>query len=100
MLIFNRGKGIQFNIKINFPEYLDSNGITINQCGIYQLYGVVKYFGDNSSSGHFTAYCRSPIDNFWYFYNDAIVTSLMEQEKYKIQENGLTYILFYKQFKN
>ena len=100
IILLNRGKGIQFNIKINFPEFLDTNQIVLNPNGIYQLYGVVKHFGDNSSSGHFTAYCRSPIDNCWYFYNDAIVTPINEQEKYKIQENGLTYILFYRQYKN
>ena len=99
ILLFNRGKGIQYNIKITFPEFLDTNGIVINPNGIYQLYGVVKHFGDSSSSGHFTAYCRSPIDNLWYFYNDSIVTALNENEKYKIQDIGLTYILFYKRYK-
>ena len=99
IILLNRGKGIQFNIKINFPEFLDSKELSMNTSDIFILYGVVKHFGDNSASGHFTAYCRSPVDNLWYFYNDAIVTPLMEQDKYKIQENGLTYILFYKQYK-
>ena len=99
IIIFNRGKGIEFNIKINFPELLDTSEIAMNPNGIYQLYGIVKHFGDNSSSGHFTAYCRSPIDNCWYFYNDAIVTPINDQRKYEMQENGLTYILFYKKFK-
>ena len=100
IILLNRGKGIQFNIKINFPEYLDTNELSMNTKEIYQLYGVVKHFGDSSASGHFTAYCRSPVDNCWYFYNDAIVTLLNENEKYRIQEVGLTYILFYKKFKN
>ena len=62
ILLFNRGKGIQFKIKLTFPEQFDTNGIFINSSGIYQLYGVVKHYGDSSASGHFTAYCRSPID--------------------------------------
>ena len=99
IIIFNRGKGIEFNIKINFPELLDTSEIEMNPNGIYQLYGIVKHFGDNSASGHFTAYCRSPIDNCWYFYNDAKVTLVNDQRKYEIQENGLTYILFYKKLK-
>ena len=98
IILLNRGKGIQFNIKINFPEILNTNGIAINP-GNYLLYGVVKHFGDSSSCGHFAAYCRSPIDNCWYFYNDAIVTPINENEKARIQENGLTYILFYKHLK-
>ena len=96
ILLLNRGKGIEFNIKLLFPEEFDTSGIFINSNGIYQLYGVVKHFGDNNSSGHFTAYCRSPIDDLWYFYNDAVVTPVNEQEKYRIQEVGLTYMLFYK----
>ena len=97
IILLNRGKGIQFNIKITFPEILKTNGIFLNPCGDYYLYGVVKHFGESSSSGHFTAYCRSPVDNLWYFYNDAIVTPVNENEKYKIEENGLTYMLFYSQ---
>ena len=70
--------------------------MAINSNDNYILYGVVKYFRDNSSSGHFAAYCRSPVDNLWYFYNDEIVTLISEQEKTIIQNNGLTYILFYR----
>ena len=97
IILLNRGKGIQFNIKITFPEILNTNGIFVNPCGDYYLYGVVKHFGESSSSGHFTAYCRSPVDNLWYFYNDSIVVPVNENEKYKIEENGLTYMLFYSQ---
>ena len=100
IILLNRGKGIEFNIKIMFPEFFDTKGIFINPTGVYQLYGVVKHFGESSSAGHFTAYCRSPIDNRWYFYNDATVTPVNEQEKYRIQEEGLTYMLFYSQMNN
>ena len=96
IILLNRGTGIQFNIKLDFPEILSSNGIAINPSGNYLLYGVVKHFGDSSSSGHFAAYCRSPIDNQWYFYNDSIVTPINENEKGRIQDVGLTYILFYR----
>ena len=99
IILLNRGKGIEFNIKIMFPEFFDTKGIFINPTGVYQLYGVVKHFGESSSAGHFTAYCRSPIDNRWYFYNDATVTPVDEREKYRIQEEGLTYMLFYSKMK-
>ena len=100
IILLNRGKGIEFNIKIMFPEFFDTKGIFINPTGVYQLYGVVKHFGESSSAGHFTAYCRSPIDNRWYFYNDATVTPVDEREKYRIQEEGLTYMLFYSKMNN
>ena len=100
IILINRRIGVQFNIKINFPEILNTNGVVINQMRNYLLYGVVKYFEYNSSSGQFAAYCRSPIDNCWYFYNDAIVTPINENEKSEIQEKGLTFSFFYKLIKN
>ena len=99
IIILNRGKGRQFNIKINFPEEFDTNGIFINPSGIFQLYAVVKHFGESGSSGHFTAYCRSPIDNCWYFYNDDIVSPVGPQDMYQIRDIGLTYMLFYQKKK-
>ena len=99
IIILNRGKGRQFNIKINFPEEFDTNGIFINPSGIFQLYAVVKHFGESGSSGHFTAYCRSPIDNSWYFYNDDIVSPVGPQDMYQIRDIGLTYMLFYQKKK-
>ena len=99
IILLNRGKGRQFNIKINFPEEFDTNGIFINPSGIFQLYAVVKHFGESGSSGHFTAYCRSPIDNCWYFYNDDIVSPVGPQDMYQISDIGLTYMLFYQKKK-
>ena len=99
IILLNRGKGREFNIKLMFPEEFDTNGIFINPSGIFELYGVVKHFGESGSSGHFTAYCRSPIDHQWYFYNDDTVTPVKEQEKYQMQEIGLTYMLFYQKKK-
>jgi hypothetical protein len=92
IIIFNRDRGNENNIKINFPEILNTNGIVIDQTGNYQLYAVVKY---NYFSGQFMAYCRSPIDNCWYLYNDCNVSFINDDRKSEIQENGLTYILFY-----
>jgi len=96
IILINRGKGIEFNIKLSFPETFNSKGMAIYSNDNYILYGVVKHLGGNSSSGHFVAYCRSPVDNCWYFYNETIVTPINEEEKSVIQNNGLTYILFYR----
>ena len=97
IFLINRRIGVQFNIKINFPELLNTNGMAINQTGNYLLYGVVKYFEYNYfSSGYFAAYCRSPIDNCWYFCNDDYVKPINENEKIEIQEKGVTNLLFYK----
>ena len=90
ILIFNRGKGIQYNIKINFPDIFNLQKIT------YELQGVVKHFGDNSSSGHFIAYSRTAVPAFkkyWYCFNDHTVVPVNNWAD--ILNNGDTYILFY-----
>ena len=97
ILNLNRGKGLQFNIKIeiqeklnvgNFLYFKNSNEIPTN----YELIGIVTHFGPSDMSGHFIAFCKSFVDNNWYKYNDSIVTlsSFMEAKN-----TGVPYILFY-----
>ena len=97
ILIFNRGKGIQYHIKINFPPKLSLTNISINyKDKSYELQGVVKHFGDNSSSGHFIAYSRTAVPAFnkiWYCFNDQTVVQVNNWDD--ILNNGDTYILFY-----
>ena len=100
MIIFNRGKGLQYKIKIYFPEKMNLNQIITNNDNYsqnyYELQSVIKHLGDSDASGHFISYCRSPIPNFhnnWYCYNDETVTQTTNWND--IQDNGVTYILFY-----
>ena len=97
MIILNRGKGIQYNIKINFEPLLNITNIVINSGNqYYELQGVVKHFGESSSYGHFIAYCRSAVPTFhnnWYCYNDQTVVEVNNWKD--IVEKGDTYILFY-----
>ena len=95
----NRGQGLQFKIKINFPEYLDiSNFVQFNQNSptYYELIGIVTHFGPSGMSGHFIAFCKSFGDQQWYKYNDALV-SLRSFEEAK--NTGVPYILFYSYIK-
>ena len=91
---FIRGKGLQFNIKILFDEYLDIYDFIYYKQGNvkYKLIGVVTHFGPSGESGHFIAFCKSFVDNNWYKYNDAIVTL---SSFYEVQKTGVPYILFY-----
>ena len=98
MIIFNRGKGLQFNVKINIEMVLDlTETIGGNNKIIYELQSVIKHLGDNSATGHFIAYCRAPIAAFhnnWYCYNDATVVQTNNFNE--INDIGVTYILFYR----
>ena len=96
ILLLNRGKGIQYNIKINFCEVLNlSNYIEYNGTGFkYKLIGVITHIGDNSMSGHFIAYCRDPINEKWYKYNDAFVNEVNDFQK-EVIDFAMPYLLFY-----
>ena len=96
MIIFNRGKGLQYDIKINFQPMLDLSQIALNCDKIYELQCVIKHLGDNSPTGHFIAYCRTPVpkyQNNWYCYNDKTVVQVNDWNS--ILNGGNIYIVFY-----
>ena len=100
ILILNRGIGIQFKVKLEFYQTLDlSNYIEQTQTGCkYNLIGVVTHMGESGASGHFIAYCRSPIDNNWYKYNDDLVSPVYNF-KQEIIDYAMPYILFFQKMK-
>ena len=96
IIVLNRGKGIEFNVKLEFWEYLNLNNfIELKQTGcMYKLIGVVTHMGESGASGHFIAYCKSPIDNQWYKYNDDLVTKVYNFNQ-EIIDDAMPYILFF-----
>ena len=100
IIILNRGKGIEFNVKINFCLDLDlSNYIEFRNTGCqYELVGVITHIGESSMSGHFIAYCKSYWDNKWYKFNDAIV-SPVNDFKTEVIDFAMPYLLFYQKKK-
>ena len=96
IIILNRGHGKEFDVKLNFYEELNlSNYIEIKTTGVnYKLIGVITHLGESGMSGHFIAFCRDPIDNIWYKFNDAIV-SPVENFKNEVIDYAMPYLLFY-----
>ena len=96
ILILNRGKGIEFNVKINFTEELNLyNYIEYKNTGYqYRLLGVITHIGESSMNGHFIAYCRDPINLKWYKYNDAIVNEVNDFQN-EVINFAMPYLLFY-----
>ena len=97
ILILNRGKGIQFKIKLEFYLQINVGNYIENQNSgrIYDLIGVVTHMGDSSESGHFIASCRNPMNNCWYQYNDDLVFPVTDFNK-QVLNYAMPYILFYK----
>ena len=96
IILLNRGHGIEFNIKINFPEILNLyNYIELKNTGVnYQLIGVITHIGESSMSGHFIAYCKDPISTLWHKYNDAMVNEVSNFQN-EVINFAMPYLLFY-----
>ena len=98
ILVLNRGKGIQFNVKLEFYTELNLTYFVEarqnNEMIIYDLIGVVTHMGESGASGHFIANCKSPIDGLWYQYNDDLVSRIQDFNS-QILNYAMPYILFY-----
>ena len=98
ILLLSRGKGIEFNVKINFFEELDlSNYIQLKDTGFkYKLIGVITHIGESGMGGHFIAYCKDPISQSWNKYNDAIVSEVQNKDfQSEVINFAMPYLLFY-----
>ena len=94
----NRGKGLQYDVKLIFEEYLNIRNFVYYEKSpsFYELIGIVTHFGPSGMSGHFIAFCKSYLNNKWYKYNDSIVTLSSFEEA---RNTGVPYILFYSYIK-
>ena len=111
ILILNRGKGLEFVVPFKYPKSIilnkyfnlenNSNYNNNNTDDIeYELISVITHLGESSDSGHFIAYCKSPIDQEWYLYNDSIVSKSDDPSNFSSKSNdNIPYVLFY-QFKS
>ena len=92
----NRGKGIQFNVKINFEEFIDIKKFVYAQESPYkyELIGVICHFGESGMGGHFIAFCKR-FNNYgyqWYKFNDAMVDECTFND---VKTSGMPYVLVY-----
>ena len=98
-IILNRGKGIQFDVNFEYPLRLNIDKFILDKScknNNYDLICVLTHLGPSGMSGHFVAFCKSPVDGKWYLYNDAQVSSCKDPRN---QDNtlieGIPYVLFY-----
>ena len=101
ILILSRGKYNEYNIKLDFNETLDLTQfveVKDHPQIIYNLYGVITHVEQSGSKTQFIAFCKSPINNKWYKYNNAIVNPVEDVQK-EIINFGTPYMLFYQKSK-
>ncbi|XP_060595230.1 ubiquitin carboxyl-terminal hydrolase 31-like isoform X2 [Ruditapes philippinarum] len=61
---------------------------------LYDLYAVSNHYG-NMSGGHYTAFCKNPVDMKWYEYDDTHVKPLQQRDIV----SRAAYLLFYQRRK-
>ena len=95
IFILNRGKNNIHSVKMDYPpkleisEYIQSDKTPTN----YELIGVITHLGLSGPGGHFVAFCKNPIDDRWYKYNDEKVDPA---DIFNVYNEGIAYILFYR----
>ena len=100
-IILNRGKGLEFQVEFEYPLILDLDKFVNdkNSNNKYELIAVLTHIGPSGMAGHFIAFCKSPVDDKWYCYNDADVQEVIDP---RIQNNnqieGIPYVLYYQRY--
>ena len=70
-----------------------------NENNIYDLFAVANHYG-TLNYGHYTAFCKNFDDDFWYEYNDRIVTKIEKEKEENVIVSPAAYLLFYRQKRN
>ncbi|CAG7833786.1 unnamed protein product [Allacma fusca] len=70
--------------QVNHPEDRDHF--------LYDLYAVCNHHGKDVQGGHYTAYCKNPVEGSWWSFDDTRVTKLSSSEEVT---SASAYILFY-----
>ena len=95
-IIINRSNNSEFDINFSFKMNLTLDKYVLDKSLVpnYELIGVLSL-----KSYNIVAYCKSPINGQWFFYNDAEVTPCNSNVENEMQSNGIPYILFYQRRK-
>ena len=98
-IILNRGKGLEFDVNFEYSLNLNIEKFVIDKSernNKYELICVLTHLGPSGMAGHFITFCKSPVDQNWYCYNDASV-SQCDDPRYQNNDEieGIPYVLFY-----
>ena len=103
-IILNRGKGLEFDVNFEYPLDLDIDKFVLDKSQTnnkYELICVLTHLGPSGMAGHFIAFCKSPVDQNWYCYNDSSVSKCDDPRYQNNNEiEGIPYVLFYQKIKS
>jgi len=94
----NRGfwSGRKIQKQVECPDILDLTQflqvLDPEKPPVYQLYAVANHYGATPTGGHYTAFCKNPVYQKWYYYDDAKVSEVSDKTKIVTEA---AYLLFY-----
>ena len=99
ILILEKNKNDK--IKIQLEENLRLKDFVIEKTTGYKfkLIGIVSKIGEFGSNEHYISYCKNPINNCWYKYNNDLVSNINDFNE-DIKDSIFPHILFYQKVKN
>ena len=106
IILLNREQFFEQDILFSFPMNISLEKYIIDQtCNSnYDLISILSFQSiqnQNKRTLHCISYCKSPVDNKWYIYNDANITPCYSNNiEDEMQSNIFPYILFYQRKNN
>ena len=99
ILILEKNKNDK--IKIQLEENLRLKDFVIEKSTGYKfkLIGIVSKMGEYGANEHYISYCKSPINNCWYKYNNDLVSNINDFKE-DIIDSIFPHILFYQKMKS
>ena len=98
-IILNRGKALQFDVIFEYPLFLNIDRFVMDESSLgnfkYELICVIAHIGQSLIAEHFIAFCKSPVNDKWYCYNDANVSEIDDPRNQSSDIEGIPYVLFY-----
>ena len=97
IVAFDRKEEKDFNVKVNFNEFLDLRKFVFYDSKIYkyELIGVIKNINKFNEIKKYIAFCKSCANKNWYLYDDMNVTKADFKD---VKEIGNVDILIYNNF--
>jgi ubiquitin C-terminal hydrolase len=97
IVAFDRKEEKDFNVKVNFDEFLDLRKFVFYDSKIYkyELIGVIKNINKFNEIKKYIAFCKSCANKNWYLYDDMNVTKADFKD---VKEIGNVDILIYNNF--
>ena len=96
-IILKKGKCLEFDLNFEYPLFLNIDQYVMDKAcnnNNYELIGILTQDTPCEITGHLVAFCKSPIDKKWYYYNVTEVSEIDDPRHCQV----IPYVLFYQKY--